>query len=286
MNKRFTPFVLLVLILSMIAGNSFGQKNEQKMVTVESTVVDENGSPIAGAIITGREGAVEVMSDANGEFTIDVPEGTDILVEAEGFDEQHVTIYPNSTTSDVTLVKALFSKEQSNMVNVPFGKVMKKDLVGAVTVIDPKELRFYDNTQTIGDALQGRVPGLIGSTNMRGMGNALIIVDGIPRDASNINLAEVEQITVLKDANAAILYGVQARNGVILVTTKRGTAFKRKIDFQVEQGISKPIVMPKYLNSAQSMSLYNEALANDGRPAAFTDSVINLYASGANPYLY
>jgi TonB-linked SusC/RagA family outer membrane protein len=287
MNRRFTPFILAALLSGIAVVNSFGQTKEQKMVTVESTVVDENGSPVAGAIITGKEGTVEVMSDANGDFTIEVPESSDILIEAEGFDEQHLTIYPNSTTPDVALVKALYSREQSNLVNVPFGKVMKKDLVGAVTVIDPKELRFYDNTQTIGDALRGSVPGLIGSTNVRGMsGNALIIVDGIPRDASNINLAEVEQITVLKDANASILYGVQAKNGVILITTKRGTAFKRKIDFQVEQGISKPVVMPTYLNSAQSMALRNEALGNDGRPAAFTDSVINLYASGANPYLY
>ncbi|MGC1240286.1 MAG: SusC/RagA family TonB-linked outer membrane protein [Chryseosolibacter sp.] len=287
MNKRFTPFILAILLLSMAAGSSYGQnKKEQKLVTVESTVTDAEGQPIPGAVISGKEGALEVLSDANGEFTIQVPENTDLLIEADGYDVRRITIYPDSNTPEVQLDKALFSKEESNLINIPFGKVMRKDVVGSLTVIDPKELAFYDNTQNIVDAIRGRVPGLLGNSNIRGTGNALIIVDGIPRDASNINLAEVEQITVLKDANSAILYGVQAQNGVILVTTKHGQAFKRKIDVSFEQGISEPIVMPKYLNSAQSMSLYNEALANDGRPAAFTDSVINLYAGGTNPYLY
>lgn len=287
MKKRFTPYILAVLLLSMVAGTGFGQKKkDEKLVTVESTVKDASGQPIPGAVISGREGAVEVLSDVNGEFSIEVPENSQLLVEADGYERQVVTIYPDSNTPEVQLEKALFSREESNLVNIPFGTVMRKDLVGAVTVIDPKEMAFYDNTQTIYDAIRGKVPGLLGATNIRGIGGALVIVDGIPRDASNINLAEVEQITVLKDANAAVLYGVQAQNGVILITTKKGEAFKRKIDFSLEQGISDPIALPKYLGSAQSMQLYNEALANDGQPAAFSDSVINLYASGSNPYLY
>lgn len=286
MKKRFTPIILAILFL-MISGNIFGQKrNAEKYVTVESTVLDAEGKPIAGAVISGKEGAIEVLSDANGEFTIQIPENTDILVEAKGYNQQIVTIYPDSKAPEVRMEKSLYSPEESNLVNIPFGQVMKKDLVGAVTVIDPKELAGYDNTQNILEAIYGRVPGLLGNLNLRGMGTPLIIVDGIPRDASNINLVEVDQITVLKDANSAILYGVQADRGVIMITTKKGEAFKRRIEFNVEQGISEPIAMPKYLNSAQSMGLYNEALTNDGLPVAFTDSVIGLYQAGSNRYLY
>jgi TonB-linked SusC/RagA family outer membrane protein len=288
MNRRFTPIFLAIILLTVFSANVFGQtKRTQNLVTVESTVLDADGVPIAGAVISGNEGAVEVLSDANGVFSIQVPENTDILIEAKGYDRQFVTIYPDANTQpQVKLTKALFRDDETSLVNVPFGKVMRKDVVGALTVIDPKQLAYYDNTQTIADAISGRVPGLLGNTNVRGMGNALIIVDGIGRDASNINLAEVDQITVLKDANSAILYGTQARNGVILVTTKRGEAFKRKIDFSVEQGISDPVILPKYLNSAQSMTLYNEALMNDGLAPARTDSLIALYAGGTNPYLY
>ena len=287
MNKRFTPIILVMLFVSMIAVNSFGQRNnQQKIVTVESTVTDADGTPIAGAVISGQGGAVEVLSDINGNFTIEVPENSNLLVEAKGYDEQVITVYPQANVPEVKLDKSVFSNKESNLVNIPFGKVMQKDLVGSVTVIDPKELAYYDNTQSVYDAIRGRVPGLLGNSNIRGMGNALVIVDGIGRDASNINLSEVEQITVLKDANASILYGSQAKNGLILVTTKRGKAFKRKIDFQVEQGISEPIVLPSYLNAAQTMRLRNEALANDGLPAQFTDETITLTENGTNPYRY
>lgn len=276
-----------MLFLSMISGISFGQKKkDQKSVTVESTVLNEEGTPVAGAVISGNEGAIEVISDANGKFAIEIPENTSLMIEADGYRPQIITVYTDSSTPAVRLEKALYSREEGETVNIPFGKVMKKDLVGAVTVIDPTELANFDNTQDVYDAIRARVPGLLGSSNIRGIGNALVIVDGIPRDASNINLAEVEQITVLKDANASILYGVQARNGVILITTKTGQAFKRKINFSLEQGVSNPVVLPEYLNSAQSMRLYNEALANDGQPAAFSDSLINLFESGSNRYLY
>ena len=288
MNKRFTPIILAILFLSMISGNTFGQgkKQNQNIVTIESTVTDAEGAPIPGAVISGQGGAVEVLSDANGKFTIQVSENTNLFIEAKGYENQVITIYPDANAPEVKLDKSVYSEEESNLVNVPFGKVMQKDVVGSLTVIDPKELAYYDNTQSVYDAIRGRVPGLLGNTNIRGIGNALVIVDGIGRDASNINMAEVEQITVLKDANSAMLYGSQAKNGLILITTKRGKAFKRKVDFQVEQGISNPIVLPSYLNAAQSMTLRNEALANDGLPAQFTDETIALTASGTNPYRY
>lgn len=287
MNKRYPQIILALLFLIVISENTFGQKKrDQKFVTIESTLKDTNGNPIPGAIVSGMEGAIEVLTKGNGNFSISVPVNTQLLLEAEGFDSKMVTAYQDFDPSEVVLSKASFSENESRLINVPFGQVMAKDIVGSVTAIDPSSLASYDNTQNVFDAIKARVPGLLGNDNIRGMGNALIIVDGIPRDASNINLAEVEQITVLKDANSAILYGSQAKNGVIIVTTKKGKAFKRKIEFTAEQGISEPVILPNYLNSAQSMSLYNEALANDGQPIAFTESEIALHASGNNPYLY
>lgn len=287
MNKRYTPIILAILILGMMSVNAFGQKsNAQNLVTIESTVTDENGNPIPGAIVSGKEGAIEVLSDANGDFTIQVAKNSVLLIEAKGYDDRIIPLNQGLETSSIRLEKSLLSEKDRNMVHVPFGTVMQKDVVGALTVIDAKELENYDNTQNVFDAIRGRVPGLLGNRNIRGIGNAVVIVDGIPRDASNINLAEVEQITVLKDANSAILYGSQAKNGVILVTTKRGKPYKRRINFQVEQGISEPTVTPEYLNSAQSMTLYNEALMNDGLEPAFSDSDIDLYKSGSNLYRY
>jgi TonB-linked SusC/RagA family outer membrane protein len=285
MNKRYIPLLITLLFLVVFSRNTFGQEKQQpKLVTIESVVVDESGAPVSNAIISGKEGAKEVLSDSEGKFSIEIPENSMLLIEAKGYNSIVVSI-PQSSQK-VTLNKAPFLMDENNMINIPFGKIGKKETVGAMSVINPKEFMGYDNSQNFYDALLGRVPGLLGTTNIRGMGSAVFVVDGIPRDPTYINLEEVEQITVLKDANAGILYGVQANNGVILVTTKRGQAHKRKFNFMVEQGISKPVVLPKYLNSADYMGLYNEALVNDGLPKAYTDAQIALYADGKNPYEY
>ncbi len=287
MNRRYNIYFLAILFLSFVFAEASGQtRNAERSVTIESSVTDASGAPIAGALISGDEGAVEVLSDANGEFTITVTENSDLRIDAKGYQRQVVTVYPSVEIASVRLEPSRYSPEESSLVNIPFGQVMRKDLVGAVTVIDPKGMAYFDNTQTVADAINGRVPGMLGSTNLRGMGSALVIVDGIPRDASSINLVEVDQITVMKDANSAILYGTQASNGVIMVTTKRGEPLKRKIEFSVEQGVSDPVTLPKYLNSAQSMRLYNEALTNDGLDPEFDEAEIALFEGGTNPYLY
>src|SRR5690606_13229736 len=128
--------------------------------------------------------------------------------------------------------------------------VTKGNVVNAVYAINPDEILRYDNIQNITEALNGRVPGLLGSSNIRGLGEALFIVDGLPRDPSTINLTEVEQISVLKDINSAVLYGNQATNGVILITTKRGKPLKRQMNFFGHYGISVPTALPDYLSSA------------------------------------
>ncbi len=169
-----------------------------------------------------------------------------------------------------------------NQVLVPFGRTSKRSIVGDVTVINPEEFLHYDNVQNLGDVLSGQVPGLV----LRTIANPVVIVDGIPRDASNINVEEIEQITVLKDANAGVLYGVHAPNGVILVTTKTGTRDVHKLNFMVERGVSTPTALPSYLGSADYMRLYNEARVNDGLEPFFPDTTIANHASGAEPYRY
>ena len=143
----------------------------------------------------------------------------------------------------------------------------------------------YDNIQSISDALNGRIPGLLGSSNIRGIGDALFIVDGLPRDISTINLSEVAQITVLKDINASLLYGSAAVNGVVLVTTKRGLAHKHQINVSGYYGISVPTALPKFLSSADFMKLNNEAKVNDGLIAQYDSASLSNYSLG-NMYRY
>ena len=170
-------------------------------------------------------------------------------------------------------------------VNIAFGKVERSNLIGSTSFINADDITKYDNTQLVSDALLGRVPGLFGYNNVRGIGSALFIVDGLPRDISTITLAEVEQITILKDVNASILYGSAAVNGVVLITTKRGDANKPQKKFSIYTGISVPKALPKYLSSADYMALYNEARANDGLSALYSKETIADFRSG-NRLLY
>lgn len=171
-------------------------------------------------------------------------------------------------------------------VNLGFKSEKNSHVVSAVSSIVPDEFLKYDNTQWVRDALNGKITGLKYSDNIRGMGTAMIVVDGIPgRSIDLLNMEEIQEITVLKDANAAALYGAMGRNGVIVVTTKRGTD-KKEFNISASMGIKNPISMPSYLNSAQYMQLYNEARANDGLTQTYSDDYISNFTNNTNPFRY
>jgi TonB-linked SusC/RagA family outer membrane protein len=171
-------------------------------------------------------------------------------------------------------------------VNIPFATNTYKYISGDVSVINSEELQKYDNVNSVVDVISGRVPGLYGGLNLRGSGNALVVIDGIPRPISSVTISEIEQIIVLKDVNSAILYGVRANNGVILITTKRGQPKSKKISTLFETGLDVPISYPKYLGSADYMELYNEALTNDGLIPLYSQGAIDGTRNGSNPYKY
>ncbi len=114
----------------------------------------------------------------------------------------------------------------------------RRDIIGAVSSINTKDRLTYDNTQWVRDYINGLTLGVKGSDNVRGLGSAVFVIDGVfGRDPNILNMEEVEQITVLKDANAVALYGSQGRNGVIIINTKRGKINRKEINVNVRSGI-------------------------------------------------
>ncbi len=284
MKNIFT--IYLVLFLFTLGAVHAQPKAKQPTVTIESVIKDDQGKPVKGAMIYGKEGAIIVKSDAKGHFTINVPVSTELLVESDGYESQVVS--QESALKGVILKASPFMMGEKDNVKVSFGTVKKADLLGDISVIKPSEFIGYDNTQYVPDAITGRVAGMF-SSNIRGLGDAMVVLDGIPRYSKitdiNLNMEEIDQITVLKDAGAVVLYGTQARNGVIVITTKRGKAYKRDINVSVQYGIAKPKALPQYLGSADYMELYNEACTNDGLPSKYDAATINNYRTG-NPYRY
>ena len=117
-------------------------------------------------------------------------------------------------------------------------------------------------------------------------GSALVLVDGVPRDINNVLPSEIEQVTYLKAASAVVLYGSRASNGVILITTKRGRTDGLQVSVRGNASLYTPKEYPNWLGSAEYMTLYNEALQNDGKSPVYSQDLIANYASGKNPYRY
>jgi TonB-linked SusC/RagA family outer membrane protein len=154
-------------------------------------------------------------------------------------------------------------QRQDSLVNVAFGTVARKDLLGGVSTVNVPELLNKSYASYSLDNLRSLVSGYNGDANIWGQ-QALILVDGIPRNQSDIRLTEIESITVLKGASAVVLYGGSAAKGVVLITTKRGRAKPLTIDVRANTGMYVPKGYPHYLNAADYKTLYNEALTNDG----------------------
>lgn len=278
---------LLVFLMLCSTGKSFAQRRQHtKYITIDAVVQDNNGNPISGATISANDGWVVAFSDDSGKFTISVPDQSDLSIKAPAFEPVY---FQAGEFAEMELFQLephvpLYSKRDS--VNIAFGRIPKGNLIGSATFLVADDIIKYDNTQWLSDALLGRIPGLLGYNNIRGLGNALFIVDGLPRDIWTINLAEVEQISVLKDINSAMLYGSEAVNGVVLITTKRGNPNKSKINVTAYYGVSLPMQLPKYLSSADYMTLYNEARVNDGLTPLYKKRVIENYRKGHNIYRY
>lgn len=188
-------------------------------------------------------------------------------------------------TSAVNEMDSLINVEENSLVQIAYRKVAETDLLGGVSVVNMEEL-IQKNYHTYSlDNMQGYIGGWNGNS-LWGMDEYLVLVDGIPRDATSVLPSEIEQITFLKGASAIVLYGSRAAKGVIYISTKKGKTQPLKIDVRANTGFHISKRYPKYLGSAEYMTLYNEARLNDGLPPLYSDEEIYYYASGENPYHY
>ena len=188
--------------------------------------------------------------------------------------------------SVATPAEAQIDAADSTQVNVAFRKVAKEDILGGVSSVNYRELMEKNyNTYSL-DNMQGYVAGYNGN-GMWGFTDQLVLIDGVPREANNVLPSEIEEITFLKGAQAVVLYGSRAAKGVVLITTKRGRVNDGlSVQARVNTGWNVAKAYPEYLSSAEYMTLYNEARANDGLEALYSPEQIYNYASRENLYRY
>ena len=174
---------------------------------------------------------------------------------------------------------------QDDAVPVAFQAKTMNETLGGVSVVNVRELSDKNYNTYALDNMQGYVGGWNGNS-LWGMDDRLILVDGVPRDINNVKPEEIEKITFLKGAQAVVLYGSRGAKGVVLITTKRGQEGAMRINVSGNTGWYVAKSFPEYLGSAEYMTLYNEALANDGLASLYTAEDIYNYGSGLNPYRY
>ena len=179
-------------------------------------------------------------------------------------------------------LKNAITSENDSLVHVAYGTVAKKDLLGTISILNPSE--YLD--KNYGAYSLDNPSAFIGGSNLWNLGTSLVLIDGVPRSLADVTSSEIDQISFLKGANAVVLYGSRAANGVILITTKRGKIGDMKNTVRVNGGVNMTKSTPDYLGSADYMKYYNQASLNDGLPAQYSDATIGSYASHSNLYRY
>lgn len=301
MDRLRLLFVLTVLGCAMMLSAS--AQNSSSTVTVKGVVVDEQGLPAIGAsvVVVGKT-STGVVTDEKGAFTIKVPSGSLLNVSYMGYADQSRKVTKDILDWYVQL--EVDSNFIEDAVVVGYGVQKKESIVGAISTVSSEQLADA-GTQDLTSALSGKVSGLLmttesgapGSTTsmmLRGVssfsagGNSpLVMVDGVERTMADLNPAEVQSISVLKDASATAVFGSKGANGVILVTTKAGREGRAKMHARAEFGVKSPLRLPECINSATIVEMANVALKNDQSfPALYTDAVINKYRTGEDPYRY
>ncbi|GGG94549.1 SusC/RagA family TonB-linked outer membrane protein [Pedobacter zeae] len=274
MMKFLRNTLVLSVFFTLLAGVIKGQ--DAIKIPIKAVVRDISGNPVKGASIHIEGSEVFTIANQAGEFSLSADANSTFTVSAKGYKTSLVIASAN--LKQITLTK------DDRLVNVGFKNAEEDNLPAGVSNVNLAQL-FEKNFITYGlDGIEAFAPGFNGN-NLWGMNTSLILVDGVPRDVNSVTPNEIEDITFLKSASAVALYGSRGAKGVILISTKRGLPIKQKINVRTNIGLNTPKRYPQYLGSSEYMTLYNEALANDGLAAIYSPETIYNH-SGINPYRY
>lgn len=272
--------ILLFLCTLMMLQPVTSRAQDTPTIQIKATVFGVNNQPLKGAVVTSAaENSKAVTTDAFGTFEYEVAKNDVLSISAKGFETKYITI--TKAISQISLTP----EKTRDLIHAAFREVEKQDLLGGVASVNVKELlnkNYFTNTL---DGMEAFASGFNGNSNW-GMGNYLFMIDGVPRETGNVAPTEIEEIVFLKGANAVALYGSRAAKGVVNVITKRGEVGKRRFDLRVNSGINIPKSYPKYLGSAEYMTMYNEARRNDGLTDLYSELDIYNYGSGRNKYRF
>ncbi len=267
-GKR-TWTVLLCLLLAFCTTEVFAQGR----TNISGTVVDEQGEPVIGATVIVKENTtIGTGTGVDGKFTLSVPGTGTLEVSQVGKETQEIAI-DGRTVYNVVLRQG--NVEIGEVVVVGFGEQAKASVLGAITQTTSKELERAGGVSSLGMALTGNLPGVvtITSTGLPGEedpkiliraatswnnSDPLVLVDGIERSISSVDINSVDNISVLKDASATAVFGVKGANGVILITTKRGREGRAQIDVGFSSTMKTVSRLPDKMDAYDALRFKND----------------------------
>ena len=271
--------------------------NRQAVIVSGKVQSQSSSEALPGVNVRVKGTNIGTVTDLNGNFTLDVPNANDTLTFSYiGFVSQEVPLN-GRTAVEVLLEEDV--KSLSEVVVVGYGTQERANVTGAVSTVQGEAIAKRPVTNTA-VALQGMSPGLTiknqggapgaedVAVRIRGIGtlnnaNPLVLVDGIEQSLGTVEPKNIESITVLKDAASAAIYGSRAANGVILITTKRGTKSGTIVSYDTFVGWQNPSFFPEPTDPATWLMLENEAQVNAGGTPTYSDEYIENVAAGTNP---
>lgn len=314
LKMQLTVFCIMLFLFKMEGRNSVINRNtaiikaknfvlvNQQELGIKGTVTDQDGMPLPGVNITVEGTTRGTQTDFDGNYEIEVEEGQTLKFSSVGFADQTITV-EDGNRIDVVMEEGSALDE---VVIVGYGKQKKATVTGSVSSVKGVDIQKTP-VANVSNSLGGRLPGVITTTGsgepgyddseilIRGQqtlndNSPLVVIDGIPSSSAElgrINPQDIDDINVLKDASAAI-YGSQAANGVILVTTKRGNKGKPQITIDFNQGFVQPTRTPKMADAATYLQMLNEIDMYSGISPRRSQDEIDKYKNIENqdPWLY
>lgn len=304
--------IMAVCAATSLASLPLGAQNAANPIQLKGIVLDETGAPAAGAVIRTSNAGNETIAGIDGEYNLTVNDGSKyITVNYVGVTPRTILVNTVAKSPNISLTEEKGALDE--VIDMGYGKVSRRALTGAVSVVSGSELSKSPEAN-LAKTFAGRLAGLTvmedngepsrsvsSSTNngmslyIRGISTVngtepLIIIDGQVspnKNYSYITSEEVESVTVLKDAAATAIYGIQGGNGAIVITTKHGKIGKKaKVDVYVDESLQQATHTPLFVNSGDYARMRNQAGYNDGLGyySQFSQSEIDNYDAGTNPY--
>lgn len=280
-------FRILIILGFLVSFTGWAQE-----ITVSGTVIEaESGEPVMGANVMEKGTDNGAVTDFDGNFELTLSEDATLHVSYLGYLDQEVEV---EGRTEITIEMMSSASDLAEVVVVGYGTQRKGSVTAAVSQVDG-DLVKKSPVSSISNALAGRLPGLKvtqrsgepgyseADINLRGFGNPLVVVDGVPRAFNSVDPNTIESISVLKDASAAV-YGVRAANGVLLITTKEGKKGDAKITVNGYTGWKSPTRYPSMLNAAQFAELQDESEINKGRDPLYGPDELEKFRNGEEGY--